>query len=409
MTLKTKICCYFLLCIASFSFAQIADYNYKQNLENSTETWHSILLPNAVFSTVKQDLSDIRIYGITSKNDTIEAPYILKINSEKVQSKMISYEILNSSKTIKGQYFTIQTDGKDAINEIELNFDETNFDWKIKLEGSQNQNDWFTILDNYRILSINNEMTFFMFTQLYFSKSKYKYFRIFVDTSKDLKLKSVNIISQILTEGQYVEYEVFDTAIRNDNKITEIEIDLKHKLPVKFLNILINNSFDYYRPFKIEYLVDSIKTEKGWKYNYARLNNGIFHSFSPNNIKLIGSPISNKFKVTIYNADNQPLNITDILVKGYKHHLIARFTEDADYSLVYGNNTARLPNYDIKTFENTIPVNLQSLVLGEQQSIQQPKDVKGSALFESKYWLWAVMIVIIILLGGFTLKMMKKN
>lgn len=410
MTLKTKICCYFLLCIASLSFAQIADYNYKQNLENSTETWHSIPLTNPVFSTLKQDLSDIRIYGITSKNDTIEAPYILKINSEKIEDKIIPFNIINESKTDAGYYYTFQLDSELSINQIKLKFDTTNFDYNIQLEGSQNQNVWFTVLDNYRILSIKNQSTDYSFTTLAFKVAEYKYFRLFINTPINPKLKSANISKRSIKNGDYESYKsVYSSDPENtSNKTTVIDINLQSRVPVSKLDILVGNEFDYYRPFKVEYISDNIQTEKGTKYTYKTLTRGTLNSIELNDFKF-ESVLAKSLRLTIYNADNQPLNITDILVKGYKHHLIARFTEDADYSLVYGNNTARLPNYDIKTFENTIPVNLQSLVLGEQQSIQQPKDVKGSALFESKYWLWAVMIVIIILLGGFTLKMMKKN
>ena len=92
--------------------------------------------------------------------------------------KEVSSEILNASSNAEGYYFTFENLDAKSINEILLDFNEQNFNWNISLEGSQEQSEWFTILDTYRILSISNEQTTYSFTKLVFPLSKYRYYRL---------------------------------------------------------------------------------------------------------------------------------------------------------------------------------------------------------------------------------------
>lgn len=67
-----------LLFLSSFAQAQIEDYSRSRAIEKPTETWHKTTLPNEIFSQIKSDFSDLRIYGISEKSDTIEAPYLVQ-------------------------------------------------------------------------------------------------------------------------------------------------------------------------------------------------------------------------------------------------------------------------------------------------------------------------------------------
>jgi hypothetical protein len=169
-----------------------------------------------------------------------------------------------------------------------------------------------------------------------------------------------------------------------------------------------NASYDYYRPVTIKYLTDSIKTEKGWIYNYRTLTSGVLNSISKNELKAT-SRVIKKLKIIIHNQDNQPLDINNIQVKGYTHELIARFTEPATYFLTYGNKNARRPTYDIQKFKEKIPTALTTLEVGNQTIIQKADATTTSPLFENKIWLWGIMGLLILVLGGFSLKMIKQK
>lgn len=410
MKLKIKILTSLLFIACSFSYGQINEYSYKRELKGRSEQWHKIILPNEVFGKLSQDLVDIRICGITAGNDTIEAPFLLRLATEKVSSKEVIFKTLNTSHNNKGYYFTFEIPTTEPINQIKLEFSQKNFDWKIKLEGSQNQIDWFTIAENYRILSIKNEITDFQFTKLTFPSSKYRFFRLQIDSKEKPELTVASIAQNEITDGTLRNYIIkkLKTKENRKTKQTEIDFELQMPVPVSLLIINVKDSFDYYRPITIKYLTDSIKTEKGWKYNYSTLTSGTLNSIEKNEFKFSSTTVQ-KLKIFIYNQDNQPLRIDTIKVKGYEHELIARFTEQASYFLIYGNKIEVSPHYDLDRFTDKVPETLLTLELGYEQKIEKEEAPLIKPLFKNKTWLWTIMSFIIIMLGWFSVKMIRKN
>jgi len=410
MKLRIKLLSILLLFNCSFIYGQIDQYNYKRELKGISEQWHKIILPDEVFGKTSNDLTDIRIFGITADNDTLETPYFLRIASERASNKDVSFKTLNTSHNIKGYYFTFEIPTIEAINQIKLDFKQNNFDWQIKLEGSQNQIDWFTVIENYRILSIKNEITDFQFTKLSFPSSKYRFFRLRIDSKEKPELTSARISQYEIINGTFKNYTIrkFNVKENKENKETEIDIELQMPVKVSHLKIDINSSFDFYRPITIKFLTDSIKTEKGWKYNYSTLTSGTLNSIEENEFKFSNTNVQ-RLKILIHNHDNQALTINSIQVKGNVHELVARFTEHASYILTYGNKIASRPNYDIDRFTDKVPINITALELGDELKIEKDKVSKTDPLFKNMTWLWTIMGLIILVLGWFSIKMIRKE
>ena len=94
--------------------------------------------------------------------------------------------------------------------------------------------------------------------------------------------------------------------------------------------------------------------------------------------------------------------------RGNIFELTARFDKEAEYYLVYGNRNATFPRYDIENFIDKIPTTLSYLSLGNEESISQNQN-ENSPLFDNKLWLWLIMIVMIMLIGWFSLSMIRKK
>jgi hypothetical protein len=410
MKLRINVTFYLLFLACSYTYGQMGNYDYIRQLERNTDQWHKIVLPDEIFGKLTQNLSDIRIFGITANNDTIEAPYLMYLTKERTSEKEVVFRPINASNNDKGYYFTYEIPTPEPINQINLEFSQQNFDWRLKLEGSHNQNEWFTIAENYRILSIKNESTDFKFSKLTFATSKYRFFRILIATDEKPLLIKTAISRQEIAEGVFKTYQIRKSNINENRqtKQTEIDIELPLAVPVSYISIGVNNNIDYYRPVTIKYLADSFKTEKGWKYTYSTLSSGILNSMEENSF-LCNSTTMRKIKIIISNQDNQPLDVGAIVVKGYVHELVARFTEPATYFLTYGSNNAAKPNYDIARFPDKIPAALTTLDLGEELKIKKEQSPGKSPLFKNPAWLWVLMVLIIVLLGWFTLKMLKNR
>lgn len=403
---------FFLLSLftANDSFGQMNQYEYKRKLININSQWHKVVLPNDVFGKINADFSDIRIFGITQTNDTLEAPFVLRHEEEKNSRKEVAFNLINDSKNNRGYFFTFEMPVENAVNQMQLEFKQINFDWKLTLEGSQNQLEWFSIIEDYRILSIKNEYTDYQFTKVGFPDSKFRYIRMHIKSDIEPQLISAKIALNEFIVGNLRNYPNFSTEIieQKQDKQTVIKIDLKTPVPVCNLKIAVIDTIDYYRPLTIFYLTDSIKAQQGWKYNYSTLMSGTLNSMEKNSF-IFNSTILQKLKITIKNQDNQPLKIDSLVVNGCEYEIIGRFDIPATYYIVYGDVHALRLNYDLDRFADQIPTAITDLKLGEEQSIDKKAIHKTEPLFQNKIWLWTIMTLIICLLGWFSLKMINKK
>ena len=408
MKTQIKLILIFLFCFSIVS-GQIENYDYQREITGISDTWHKIVLPDEMFGKLKNDLNDIRIYGITEQ-DTFEAPYLLKMRTGSIQWKDIPFKLINQSYNADGYFFTLRIPSDNIINQIDLNFSNSNYDWRVNLEGSQNQRDWYTIIENHRILSIYNEITNYTFSTLKIPNSHYTYYRLLIKSSEKPTLSSAKIYECKIVEGAYRQYPTNTKKIHNSDKYkrTVIEITLPMPVPVSFIKIRVSDKIDYYRPLSIQYLVDSIKTEKGWKYNYSSPSTETLSSLEENEYKL-NQQITNKLKIVIQNHDNLPLKVESVTVRGHIHELVARFNKAAQYYLVYGNKKAYKPNYDIINFQENIPKELNELVVGDEEKIGKAEMPLIGPLFQNQAWLWGIMIIIILVLGWFSIRMLKSK
>lgn len=411
MTRINKVSCWcLLLLICSFGYGQMNQFGYKRSLTAGTGQWNKIILPNEIFEKISPDLSDIRIFGITNSHDTITAPYILQEASTTISDKEVTGKIINQSHSGKENYFTIEIPAANTINRVELNFKQQNFNWHIKLEGSGDQQQWFTLLDNYRILSISNRLTRYIFTTLSFPDAKYHYYRLSVNTAEKPVLLAAKITQQQTVTGVFNKYAIARSTTRQDRqrRQTIIDLQLSMPLPVSCIKINVHDTIDYYRPLVVQYPSDSFKTQNGWEYSYSTLGSTTLNSLEKNEL-FCNSTRVKSLQVVIDNQDNEPLKIDSLEIKGYQYALMARFTEPGNYYLVYGNSKALKPDYDINRFADKIPAAIKTLVLEKEERIPKDQPKGSTPLFQNKQWLWGIMVLIIAVLGWFTVSMMKKG
>ncbi|WP_421944421.1 DUF3999 family protein [Pedobacter sp.] len=407
LKLKIKLFALILLC-GNFAIAQTNQYKYQRKLDGINNNWHILKLPENLYQNTNNDLSDLRIYGIKGK-DTLEMPYLLKLRSDEVKTHDVDFKRLNQTSNNGDYFFTFQPNKLSVINKIDLSFKQQNFDWKAALEGSNDNNQWFSIVKESRILSIKNTSTDYNFTKISFPDAKYAYYRVSIKSNVQPELLSAKITQSDTTKGVYQMYLPTQISTVNNEKTKESEITVSVKQPSLISNLVLQEAsqHDFFRPIKIEYATDSFKTDKGMQYQYATLFEGTFSSLEKASYSFNNTMLS-QLKITIENGDNQPLNVVGITLQGNIYELVTRFDEpNMNYFLYYGNKNAVTPNYDLAKFESKIPENLTSINIKEEQKNPAYSIKIEKPLFENKVWLWALMAIIIALLGWFSFKMLK--
>jgi hypothetical protein len=390
--------------------AQTNSYRYKAELKGIQKNWHRIAIPNSTYHKLQPELADLRIFGISGR-DTITVPYLLEKSANQVVEKEIAFKLINQSNTTAGYYFTFQATNLAVINQLRLAFEQANFDWRATLEGSNNNSQWFNIISDYRILAIKNAQTTYQYTQLNFPDSKYTYYRLFVKAGEQPKIQSAKILKSDTLKGivQNVPVKTYQLVNHRDTKETVIEVGINELLPLSSLILDVKSKFDYYRSIKIEYATDTINTEKGTQYNYNSLYEGTLSVLEKPEFTFNGT-LAIRLKVTIQNDDNPPLQFNGIQLKSAVYELIGRFDHlDYDYALYFGNEKVSAPIYELKNFENKIPLAITPLTVGSTQLNPAFKVKVDQPLFENKTWLWALMGLIISILGFFTYKMVKEK
>ncbi len=396
------------LLIANAAMAQEFKFKYQRTLEGVNDTWHTINIPTDAYSKLNSDFSDVRIIGILANGDTIEVPYILKTKADKYDNQLVDFSLINQVKKKGIYYYTFKLRAPQVVNTLELSFNKANFDWLVTLEGSHNQQEWFTILEQSRIVGIKNKNTSYKYTTLEFKEISYAYLRIKLPSKLDPQFKKATMEQKRVIKGLYNSPAISSFKVMEDDKQNEtnILVSLNKMMPISFIKVLVTDSINYYRPIKVEYAIDSIKNNTGWHYLYKHLFNATLsslhkagHNFSNQVLKHI--------KITIDNKDNEPLNYAGVKLHGNPHHLITRFSKPATYYLVYGNAQGYVPTYDITRFQENIPATITALNVGQERRVEEEKKIVQEALFTNSIWLWVVMITVILLLGWFSIKMLK--
>src|SRR6267154_517192 len=169
--------------------SQMKDFAFRRRIGKlDSAGWYSLQLPDQIFKNINAQFSDLRIYSIMGK-DTTEKPYILKINEAWESEESVDLTAVNQSEKDKIQYFTFALPKGFEVNDLNLELIETNFDGFVKLEGSNDQREWFDIEKRQRIIAIENERVNFTSSTLHFSLQNFHYLRIQVDADKSLSLK----------------------------------------------------------------------------------------------------------------------------------------------------------------------------------------------------------------------------
>ena len=384
-----------------------SSFQFRRTIDGVQEPgWYSLTLPDDIFADLNRDLSDLRMYS-TNAGDTVENPYLLKVDYDVLTSEKVALKVLNKSYSQGTLYLMFELDAGQKVNFLDLSFSETDYFAWATLEGSDDREKWFEILKDQRIVSVRKSSVDYTLSRINFPLTDYRYLRVAVKGDVPLTFQSASFQYNKVEAGQFHNIALewknhFDKKIRQ----TFIDIRLQHYVPVSSIALSVDNALDYYRPLKIEFVADSFRTDKAWMRSYRTLYEGHLTSFRPNEFSFPWQ-LARDIRIVISDFDNAPVSIKAISASGPETNLISYLKPGTNF-ILYGADAVRPPAYDLAYFENKIPDSLSTAMLqpAEDVTITTHQD---RPLFESQWWLWSVMVLMIGGLGLFTVKMMKQK
>jgi|GEM_PF-1415924 len=386
--------------------AGIQTVGYK--LEKIEKGWNRLELDDDLLTNMSSINTYIRVNLIDSTNDTLEVPFIIESSKKLDSTVRIPVEIINKTTKDGRKYYTLVADSTQIISNLEFSFTGRNSLGKASLEGSNNQTDWFMISDSLLLGERHNSHQKISSRTIYDLQTLYKYYRLSLEDSKS-ELKSVFYEKIFSTNPKYKKVHINHLKYRTDEEKhrTIYRFGLNGRLPIHYMMIDIQSKFDYSRDANLFALTDSFQTDKGIKYNYKLIETFKLSSLDSTNFTFSFPDHYQYYKLVIENGNDPPLKIRRMTAYRHEYILKARFDEVGE-GFIQIANTGSCPYYDIEKFKSRIPNAMNEMKIGKKLEVEISKE-EVEPLVTNKLWLWLVMMVAVIVIGYFSLKMLKEE
>lgn len=384
---------------------------YRQ-LEVSQPGWYQ-LVPNAQFAAeLKPNFVDLRILGITTNGDTLEAPWMPERQKAINNSEWRSFEIINQSRRAEHQYYTLRYAETTSIQAINLDLQEDNFDYHLNLEGRNNQEqEWFTILQQYRLVGYSDEQMSFKKSTLHFKPQQFQEYRISFKPVSDHRLLAASYPYKPQPEQTF---HIIDTNTfrlnkdlnRSNKKVDFYQLSFKQNTCFNAIQVQLAAKYDYLRQVFIYQLGDSVMVKNQPIAHYDYLEQVYFHNFGDSLITLSENYCGCEFEIRIKHNDNQPIPISKFLPLYKPESILLRIDQPANWQLFYGDARLSMPDYDIRRL-GVNPMPTANLNYGDKQIISPTTGLRPTT--SARPWmLWLIMSIIGALIVFFAFQLLTK-
>jgi hypothetical protein len=397
------------ICASLAASAQKGGFMQLFEIKHGDQAWNKIQLTDEVFRDAKSTFGDIRVWNINPSGDTLEAPFFIEeLTSETIKTNLVSKVI--HQRFENGEFsFVLVLDANNEIplsRKIELDFGDQNFHWSASIAGSQDMKTWERISDKNELVSIQNTHTSYSYTTLHFKPVQYLFLKVSFPCKSEPLLQDAEV-SFFKTENKKKSEKLVDRFWQEEHTThTEIYIDLHEEMLVNEVQLHFSDTHDFYRNLSIEYLSEVIETEKGPKELYANLTQGFATSAEPSHYSF-SNVLTKKLKVQLHNYNDLPLHLDSAKVLASVFELTYRGVGNGAYYLAFDNASATKPTYDLVAFKKNIPEQINQAQLGKQLIIEADSNKENDA--PSNWLLWAIIIPAVLLMGWFSVKMMRSE
>lgn len=402
------------------SVAQLSSYKYARPLRpvDSTAYYQLHISSDVLY---KARLSGVyRVYKVGEK-DTAEVPYVRSGMLNTPASPVFQpLRIINAS-YVKGQssFYTFVLDSSFIYASLLFEVEEYRYDKDISLEGSDDNTHWKTILEKDKIFRYwRAHDDNFIRNRIYFPEQNYRYLRLTINDehSARIGLKSASVLYSRPADEALQEEPVPFTMTRTEDKRlkkTIIDCAFKREYPVTGIKFNITNDVPYYKRF-IRVCQDvhpSAKIPKWAFYKHDYLSSDVYNYVDCHDDYQPGKSMeTRRVRIEIDNKDDKPLSQIGLEIYAYSETIRLRLEKGQHYVLAYGRDKDIAPAYDLSYFEHRIPLHIAEakLEVEQVQALSAPSAQARTPFFKSNAWIWGLMIVSILLIGGFAVSLLRQ-
>ena len=385
------------------------DFKYEASIPVVVDSgYYRVILSPELLGQTQSGLSDLRIY--TDKGE--EQPYLIRKEARfSSQSLFKEYEIVDKAyKKDAISHLVFSNSGKRAIDNVSFLVKNTDVKKRARLSGSDDQENWYVIKDNYLLHAMQSEKETSEMNVLNFPLSDYAYFKLEINDNWKLPIN-------ILKVGYYDTQKAkglsttFNCQVANQKdtlKTSLVEVVLPGPMYIEELQMTVSGVEYFSRWTTVKVKREGIDRKKNAYEYFETLGSFDLNSNSENKISFGGSVVK-ELLVEIDNRDNQPLKVESIDASFLNTYAVVELIPSSSYTLKTGDESLSRPDYDLKAFADQIPLDITRVKHGTLVDVQpKEEEMAVPSFWDNKYLVWFVIAVVGFGLTYVSFKMIKE-
>lgn len=396
-----------LIVLLLFTFGATAQFKHKARIDTIIKTgFYAIAVTPELSSYIKTDFSDIRIADAKGK----WVPHIIQQSTvPKQKTAYILHSIISVTHDKRFSTIIFEGDKQLSIDGFTLMLKNAAVLRKASLSGSDDQKNWFIITEGRELKPVFYNDTSINKQEISFPASNYAFYKMVIDNEKKDPLNVVEITSQTTPQrinernGDTLLYHTVNPAPKisqtEEKQYTVLKIEQDKPYMVTELRYKAGGSKFFSRPAK---LFTSYNNNAAQTWNTNPLAVFEVHSEMPMQ-EIITAVHSSAFYLLVDNADNPPLQFSNMELRQQATFIQAELQAGNNYELFFGDSTAVPPQYDLQEFTDRInQAGISLLRFGNIMPVNK-KDLKVQK--NNNWWIWPAIIAVIALLAFLTFKL----
>jgi hypothetical protein len=423
-----------LVVLASNVFAlDLTKWQYKAEVtvEDGTGEYGRLILTPGIYDAARLDLADIRLIDAGGE----QVPYVLAKPGDITESIEYSPALINRSTNMEGSAMVTLDFGKQVVkNSIEVETGGNNFRRAVKIEGSNDNAEFFTVVEEAYVFAIDYNTRF---EQVDLPANDYRYLRITVkpmateEKSPVIDHVKAHKVEKKFAQRRPVEMLQVEHSENEKSKSSIYIYDLAYcHLPVSEIELgVADNAF--YRCVTVDgrdastrkVKVDSEDNRQRFKeveVRWERIISDTIYRYTDADGKkreklILRIPSSRRvyryLKIAVRNYDDRPLTVNSASAKMIAENIVFAAQDDVASALYVGAKSATKPQYDLaRRLSLPLQVKARMARLGgiTDNPLFGKVEPRPLAWTEKhKVLLWIIMGAVVVVLAGFILKSFK--
>ncbi len=361
-----------LTATGSISAVDLTQWKYyaQLNLEPGVHEYYNLSLTPTVYNVARPDLADIRLID----SDEHQIPYVLAKPRDITARHRYSPDVINRAINADGDSLVTLDFGQQAVkNSIEVETGGNNFRRAVKVEGSNDNIMFFTLVKQAYVFAIGDKADS-RFSTIDLPRNDYRYLRVAVKPmASEVKSPVIEAartfkLDSTITPRTMVEMVRLKHMEDEKNKSSVYEYDLEFQnLPISEFQLNIDDD-SFYRHVTIQgrnaatrkVRIDSEDNRPRFKevqVNWKSIAAGTIYKYIDADGKKrerstlsipSGRGIYRYLRIMIRNYDDKPLLLASASAKMITHQLIFAPDSNTPPKLYVGSESASRPHYDLK-------------------------------------------------------------